>query len=84
MRTNLIVKPHYTYVGRGFIRSLFTLIWEASFELIGDGSRGMPLKLGLATALMENATDYGSTQIQYHIAGQNWECRDREFQGLDS
>jgi hypothetical protein len=31
-------------------------------ELIGDGSRETPPKLGLATAVMENATDYGSTQ----------------------
>jgi hypothetical protein len=31
-------------------------------ELIGDGSRGTPLKPGLAIAMMENATDYGSTQ----------------------
>jgi hypothetical protein len=31
-------------------------------EHTGDGSRGTPLKPGLATAVMENAIDYGSTE----------------------
>jgi hypothetical protein len=62
-------------MGRGLIRSSFALVWETSFKLIGDGSHGMPPKLGLATTVMENDTDYGSTLVSALIAKQNYECQ---------
>jgi hypothetical protein len=33
------VQPHYPYMGRGLVRSLFILVWEALYQIFMEGHR---------------------------------------------
>jgi hypothetical protein len=37
MGANYTVQPHYPYMGRGLIRSLFILVWEALYQIFMEG-----------------------------------------------
>jgi hypothetical protein len=39
MGANYTVQPHYPYMGRGLIRSLFILVWEALYQIFMEGHR---------------------------------------------
>jgi hypothetical protein len=39
MGANFTVQPHYPYMGRGLIRSLFILVWEALYQIFMEGHR---------------------------------------------
>jgi hypothetical protein len=35
----ITVRPHYPYMGKGLVRSLFTLVWEALYQTFMEGHR---------------------------------------------
>jgi hypothetical protein len=39
MGANHTVRPHYPYMGRGLICSLFILVWEALYQSFMEGHR---------------------------------------------
>ena len=40
MGANYTVQPHYPYMGRGLIRSLFILVWEVLHQSFMEGLHG--------------------------------------------